>query len=168
MQEDQEITKQVIESLKWRPCKQDQQELVKQQTLTSNTSQHFLTPAALESAGSSSCTSPQSLLQLPLPLVDIACEPFPRLKQLYKVSQQLAGSDTTARTLLLLLKYWRRQEQKKPTETTGELKVIRALGEAERRAWQGSSLHSSVQAGGTLKKWRFLLEKGIAALITFH
>lgn len=103
MQKDQEITKQVTESLKQCPCKQDQQELVKQQTPTSNTSQHVLTPAAPESAGSSSCTSPQSPLQLPLPLVDIACEPFPRLKQLYKVSQQLAGSDTTARTLLLLL-----------------------------------------------------------------
>lgn len=106
MQKDQEITNQVTESLKRCPCKQDQQELVKQQTPTSNTSQHVvLTPAAPESAGSSSCTSPQSLLQLPLPLVDIAREPFPCLKQLYKVSQQLAGSDTTARTLLLLLKY---------------------------------------------------------------
>lgn len=103
MQKDQEITKQVIESLKRCPCQQDQQELVKQQTPTSNTSQHFLTPAALESAGSSSCTSPRSLSQLPPPLVDIACEPFPCLKQLHKVSQQLAGSDTTARTLLLLL-----------------------------------------------------------------
>lgn len=61
MQRDQEITKQVIESLKRWSCQQDQQELVKQQTPTSNTSQHFLTPAALESAGSSSCTSPQSL-----------------------------------------------------------------------------------------------------------
>lgn len=61
MQRDQEITKQVIESLKCCPCQQDQQELVKQQTPTSSTSQHFLTLAALGSAGSSSCTSLPSL-----------------------------------------------------------------------------------------------------------
>lgn len=158
----------MIESLKRCPCKQDQQELVKQQTPTSNTSQHFLTPAAPESAGSCSCTSPQSLSQLPLPLVDIACEPFPCLKQLYKVSQQLAGSDTTARTLLLLLlKYRRRQDQKNPTENR-RVKGYRSPGGQRGGHGRGAVCTAVCSLVALRKKWHFLLEKGTAALMTFH
>lgn len=73
----------------------------------------------------SSHTSLRSLLQLPLPLVGIAQKPFPCWKQLYEVWQELAQSNTTARALLLL-RYWRYQEQKKP-QTIQELKVVWAL-----------------------------------------
>ena len=164
MQKDQEVPKQVTEKLKQCPCQQDQPELVKQQSQTSNTSQLFLTPTALESTCGSSHSSPWSLLQLPPPLVDTARKPFPRSKQLYEVWQQLAQSDTTARTLLLLLKTSR---TKKPTDNSGVKGCLSPEG-AERWEWQGNSLHSSAQASGTRKKLHFLLEKGIAALITFH
>lgn len=166
MQKDQEVPKQVIEKLTRCPCQQDQPELVKRQSLTSNISPLFLTLTAREGAGGSSHTSPWSLLQLTFPLAVIACKPFPHCKQLWEVWQQPAQSDTTARTLLLLLKYWR-SRTKKPIDSSGVKGCLSPEG-AERWEWQGNSLHSSAQAGGTQKKPRFLMEKGTAALITFH
>lgn len=123
MQKDQEVAKQVIEKLKGCLCQQGQPKVVKQQSPTSNTSQLFLTLTALESAGSNSHTSPRSLLQLPLPLVDTARKPFPCCKQLYEVWQQ---SDINCKDFVVVVKILKMSRTKNP-QTTWELKVVWAL-----------------------------------------
>lgn len=120
MQKDQEVAKQVIEKLKRCLCQQGQPKVVKQQSPTSNTSQLFLTLSALESAGSNSHTSPRSLLQLPLPLVDTARKPFPCCKQLYEVWQQ---SDINCKDFVVVVKILKMSRTKNP-QTTWELKVV--------------------------------------------